>query len=121
MQKEYVMWNPEQPRDADKSESALKEMMYFGENSLNCRFTGIEVNEESQAKLQKLVEEYYLLKEEEEHKELSLMSFFKGKGIHIEQVDEFEEPREIFILLIYFKEICKLTDFEPVTVIEKPF
>ncbi len=121
MQKKYVMWNSEQPGDAAKlSKSDFKEMAYFGENSPNCRFPGIEVNEENQAKLQKLVEEYYLLKEEEEHKELSLMSFFKEEGINIEHVDEFEEPREIFILLIYFKEICKLTDFEAVPAIEKP-
>lgn len=122
VQKKYVMWNSEQLGDAAKlPESALKVMAYFGENSPNCRFPGIEVNEENQAKLQRLVEEYHLLKEEEEHKELSLISFFKGKGINIEHVDEFEEPREIFILLIYFKEICKLTDFEPVAVIEKEF
>lgn len=120
MQKKYVMWNSEQPRDATKSqESALKEMHYFGENSTNCRFPNIEVNEENQVKLQKLVEEYDLLKEEEGGQELSPISFFKEKGIDIEPVEEFEEPREIFILLIYFKEICKLSDFETVLVIDK--
>jgi len=119
MQKKYVIWNSEKPGDATKfPESALKEMVYFGENSSNCRFPNIEVNEENQAKLQKLVEEYNLLKEEE-RQELSLISFFQGKGINIEHVDEFEEPRKIFILLIYFKEICKLMDFEPLLAIEK--
>ena len=70
-------------------------------------------------KLQKLVEEYDFLKEEEGGQELSPVSFFKEKGIDIEPVEEFEEPREIFILLIYFKEICKLSDFETVLVIDK--
>lgn len=119
MQKKYVMWNSEELGDATKfPEFALEEMVYFGENSSNCRFPNIEVNEENQAKLQKLVEEYNLLKEEE-RQELSLISFFKGKGINIEHVDEFEEPRKVFILLIYFKEICKLTDFEPLLAIDK--
>ncbi len=119
MQKKYIMLDSEKLGDAGKfPESALKEMVYFGENSNNCRFPNIEVNEENQAKLQKLVEEYNLLKEEE-GQELSLISFFKGKGINIEHVDEFEVPRKIFILLIYFKEICKLTDFDPLLAIEK--
>ncbi|MDP4161040.1 MAG: hypothetical protein Q8911_14975, partial [Bacillota bacterium] len=100
-------------------ESSLKKMVYFGKNSANYRFPDIEVNEENKAKLQKLVEEYNVLIGKDENKDLNLMNFFKGKGINIEHVDEFEEPREVFILLIYFKEVSKLADFEPVPVIEK--
>jgi hypothetical protein len=120
MQRRYVMWNSEQPGAAMKlPESALKEMVYFGENSTNFCFPNIEVNEENQLKLQKLVEEYYLLKKEKEGQEFSPLSFFKAKGIHSEYVNEFEEPREIFIFLNYFKEVCKLSDFEPVLAMEK--
>ncbi|WP_088186882.1 hypothetical protein [Desulfosporosinus sp. FKA] len=119
MQKKYVIWNSEEQGDVTKfPKSSFKEMVYFGENSSNCRFPNIEVNEENQAKLLKLVEEYNLLNEEE-RQELNLISFFKEKGINIEHVDEFEEPREIFILLVYFKEICKLSDFDPLLALEK--
>jgi AraC family transcriptional regulator len=94
-------------------------MVYFGENSKNYRFPDLEVNEENQVKLQKWIEEYTELIEQEENKNLDMLSFFKGKQIKIEHVDEFEEPRDVFILLIYFKEVCKLADFEPVSVVEK--
>ncbi len=88
------------------------------ENSRNYRFPNVEANAENQDKLQKLVDEYSALIGQEENKDLDLKTFFAGKQIDIEHVDEFEEPRDVFILLIYFKEVCKLKDFEPVAVIE---
>lgn len=118
MAKKYIMLSPEEEAAAG-AEATLKEMIYFGENSTNYRFPDIKVNDENQAKLQKLVDEFKVLTEQEESKDLDLKSFFAGKQINIEPVDEFEEPRDLFILLIYFKEVCKLTDFEPVAVIEK--
>lgn len=118
MAKKYIMLKPEEEAAAE-AESTLKEMICFGENSKNYRFPDIEVNEENQVKLQKLVDEYNVLMGQEENKDLDLKTFFAGKHINIEHVDEFEEPQDMFILLIYFKEVCKLTDFEPVAVIEQ--
>lgn len=117
MSKKYIMLRPEEEAEAER-ESILKEMIFFGENSPNYCFPDLEVTAENQAKLQKLVDEYKVLIEREENKDLDLETFFAGKQINIERVDEFEEPRDMFILLIYFKEVCKLADFEPVAVIE---
>ncbi|SHI23548.1 hypothetical protein SAMN02746098_03230 [Desulfosporosinus lacus DSM 15449] len=117
MSKKYIMLRPEEETAAE-AESTLKEMICFGENSSNYRFPDMEVNDENQNKLQKLVDEYSALIGQEENKDLDLKAFFAGKQINIEHVDEFEEPRDVFILLVYFKEVCKLTDFEPVAVIE---
>lgn len=118
MAKNYLMLRPEEEAAAE-AESTLKEMICFGENSKNYRFPDIEVNDENQVKLQKLVNEYNVLIGQDENKDLDLKTFLAGKQINIEHVDEFEEPRDVFILLIYFKEVCKLTDFESVAVIEK--
>ncbi|MDR3601751.1 MAG: hypothetical protein P4L49_14920 [Desulfosporosinus sp.] len=115
MSKKYIMIRPEEEAAA---ESTLKEMICFGENSRNCRFSDIEVNDENQNKLQELVNEYSALIGQEEYEDLDLKTFFAGKQIKIEHVDEFEEPRDVFILLVYFKEVCKLTDFESVAVVE---
>ena len=117
MSKKYIMLRPEEEATAE-AESTLKEMICFGENSSNYRFPDIEVNDENQDKLQKLVDEYSALNGQEEDKDLDLKTFFTGKQINIEHVDEFEEPRDVFILLVYFKEVCKLKDFESVAVIE---
>lgn len=111
------MLRPEEEA-VSEAESTLKEMICFGENSKNYRFPDMEVNDENQNKLQELVNEYSALIGQEENKDLDLKAFFEGKKINIEHVDEFEEPRELFILLVYFREVCKLTDFEPVAVIE---
>jgi len=118
MLKKYIMLRPEEEATAEV-ESTLKEMICFGENSSNYRFLGMEVNNENQDKLQKLVDEYSALIGQEENKDMDLKEFFAGEQIIIEHVDEFEEPRDVFILLVYFKEVCKLTDFEPVAVIER--
>ncbi|SHN51525.1 hypothetical protein [Desulfitobacterium chlororespirans] len=118
MAKRYIMLRPEEEAAAE-TESTLKEMICFGDNSKNYRFPEVEVNDENQVKLQKLVDEYNLLIGQEENKDLDLKTFFAGKQIKLEHVDEFEEPRDMFILLIYFKEVCKLADFEPVAVIEQ--
>lgn len=121
MSQKYVLWNSEQDENTEVlPNSSLKKMVYFGEHSRNYRFPNIEVNKENQTKLQNLVEEYKELIEQEENKALDLKTFFAGKQINLEQVDEFEEPRDIFILLIYFKEVCNLGEFEPVSVLEKP-
>ena len=117
MAKKYMMLRPEEEAAAE-AESTIKEMFCFGENSSNYRFPDVEVNDENQNKLQELVNEYSALIGQEENKDLDLKTFFAGKQIKIEQVDEFEEPRDLFILLVYFKEVCKLRDFEPVAVIE---
>lgn len=117
MSKKYIMLKPEEEVAAEK-ESAIKEMICFGENSSNYCFPDMEVNDENQNKLQELVNEYSALIGQEENKDLDLKAFFAGKQINIEQVDEFEEPRDLFILLVYFKEVCKLRDFEPVAVME---
>ena len=117
MSKKYIMLSPEEEAAVD--ESRIKEMIYFGENAKNYRFPDIPVNEENQAKLQELVNEYNELIEQPENKELDLKTFFAEKHINVEQVDEFEELRDLFILLVYFKEVCKLTDFEPVAAIEE--
>jgi len=117
MSKKYIMLRPEKEAAAE-AESTLKEMIYFGENSTNYCFPDTEVNDENQDKLQKLVNQYSALIGQEENKDLDLKTFFVGKQINIEHVDEFEEPRDVFILLFYFKEVCKLMDFEPVAVIE---
>ncbi|MDO0824633.1 hypothetical protein [Desulfosporosinus nitroreducens] len=117
MSKKYIMLRPEEEAAAE-AESTLKEMICFGENSRNYRFPDMEVNDENQDKLQELVDEYSALIGQEENKDLDLKAFFAGKQINIEHVDEFEEPRDVFILLVYFKEVCKLTDFEPVAVTE---
>lgn len=115
MSKKYIMLRSEEEAAA---ESTLKEMICFGENSRNYRFPDMEVNDENQGKLQELVDEYSALIGQAENKDLDLKTFFAGKQINIEHVDEFEEPRDVFILLVYFKEVCKLMDFEPVAVIE---
>lgn len=117
MSKKYIMLRPEEEAAAE-AELTVKEMFCFGENSSNYRFPDVEVNDENQNKLQDLVNEYSALIEQEENKNLDLEVFFAGKQIKIEHVDEFEEPRDLFILLVYFKEVCKLKDFEPVAVIE---
>lgn len=117
MSKKYMMLKPEEEAAAE-ADSTLKEMFCFGKDSSNYRFPDVEVNDENQNKLQELVNEYSALIEQKENKDLDLKAFFEGKQIKIEHVDEFEEPRDVFILLVYFKEICKLTDFEPVAVIE---
>ena len=117
MSKKYIMLKPEEEAAA-KAESTLKMMIYFGENSRNYRFPDVAVNDENQYKLQKLVDEHNALIGQEENKDLDLKTFFAGKQINIEHMDEFEEPRDVFVLLVYFKEVCKLTDFEPVAVIE---
>ena len=117
MSKKYIMLKPEEEAAA-KVESTLKKMIYFGENSRNYRFPDIEVNDENRNKLQKLVDEYSALIGQEENKGLDLKAFFAGKQINIEHLAEFEEPRDVFVLLVYFKEVCKLTDFEPVAVID---
>ncbi|MEL1135436.1 hypothetical protein AAC978_09635 [Desulfitobacterium sp. THU1] len=98
--------------------STLEFMVYFGENSANYRFPDIEVNDDNQAKLQKLVNDYHTLIKQEENKELDLETFLAGKQIKIEHVDEYEDPRDVFILLSYFKEVCTLDDFEPLAVVE---
>lgn len=117
MSKKYIMLRPEEEAAAE-GESTIKEMFCFGKDSSNYRFLDVEVNDENQNKLQELVNEYSALIEQEEYKNLDLKTFFAGKQINIEHVDEFEEPRDVFILLVYFKEVCKLKDFEPVAVIE---
>ncbi|MDQ7096713.1 hypothetical protein REC12_24270 [Desulfosporosinus sp. PR] len=117
MSKKYIMLKPEE-ESAAEAESSIREMICFGENSKNYRFPDMEVNAENQERLQKLVDEYSALIGQEENKGLDLKAFFAGKQINIEHVDEFEEPRDLFILLVYFKEVCKLRDFEPVAVIE---
>lgn len=117
MSKKYIMLRPEDEA-AWEMESTVKEMFCFGENSSNYRFPDIEVNDENLNKLQDMVNEYSTLIEQKENKYLDLKAFFTEKQIRIEHVDEFEEPRDIFILLVYFKEVCKLKDFEPVAVIE---
>lgn len=117
MSKKYIMLRPEEEAAAE-TESNVKEMFCFGENSSNYRFPDVEVNDENQNKLQELVNEYSALIGQEENKDMDLKEFFARKQINIEHVDEFEEPRDVFILLVYFKEVCKLTDFEPVAVIE---
>ncbi|AFQ43544.1 hypothetical protein [Desulfosporosinus meridiei] len=117
MSKKYIMLRPEEEAAAE-GKSTIKDMFCFGENSSNYRFPDVEVNAENQNKLQELVNEYSALIEQEENKDLDLKTFFAGNQINIEHVDEFEEPRDVFILLVYFKEICKLRDFEPVAVME---
>lgn len=120
MPKKYIMLNSVQAENTEVlPESSLKKMVYFGENSKNYRFPDIKVNKKNQAKLENLVEEYKGLIEQEGNKDLDLITFFQGKQINLEHVDEFEEPRDVFILLIYFKEVCNLTEFEPVSVVEK--
>lgn len=115
MSKKYIMLRPEEEAAAETN-STLIEMIYFGENSKNYRFPDVEVTEENQVKLQNMVNQYKVLIEEEKYKDLDLKTFFAENQINIEHVDEFEESRDVFILLNYFKEVCKLTDFEPVAV-----
>ena len=117
MVKNYKMLQPEEEAAAEAS-GTLQEMIYFGKNAKNYRIPGIEVNEENQAKLQRLADEYKDLILQEKHKDLDLKTFFAEKGINLEFVEEFEEPRDVFILLNYFKEFCTLRDFEPVAVME---
>lgn len=120
MRKKYIMLNSEQAENTEVlPESSLKKMVYFGENSKNYCFPDIKVNKENQTKLQNLVEEYKGLIEQDRNNDLDMITFFQGKQINPEHVDEFEEPRDVFILLIYFKEICNLAEFEPVSVVEK--
>ncbi|AGA67922.1 hypothetical protein Desdi_0376 [Desulfitobacterium dichloroeliminans LMG P-21439] len=116
--KKYIMLKPEEEAVAAAA-STLEFMVYFGENSTNYRFPEIEVNDDNQAKLQKLVNDYHALIKKENDKDLDLKTFLAEKQIKIENVDEFEEPRDMFILLTYFKEVCTLDDFAPLAVVEK--